>query len=233
VILTSPVRAPNDAAFSRDTFSLKNGGRQEGYQELLVGNGYLPRCTVWRMNEFVVTCWRWVRGVKQKRWMAGMTNIVSVMLLSLAASLASQAASAETLEGVYNTGPSRVEEAAGSSLNIIFHPCTDDIALICATVLETIEPNGPSGETMLPDGSPIVGYVMIKGLEARKPGKYRGGKILAVDESIVKGKMDWYGLRIDDNFDGTLTATGCLGFICPRKMIWTAVEVLSDPNVEP
>jgi len=86
---------------------------------------------------------------------------------------------------------------------------------------------------MLPDGNPIVGYVMVTGLKVKKPGKYRGGKILAVDESMVKGKMDWYGLKIDDNYDGTLTATGCLGYICPRKMTWTAVAAPGGAGVEP
>lgn len=137
--------------------------------------------------------------------------------------LANADAAGEPLNGIYNTGPSLEEGADGASLNIRFHPCVDDPELSCASVVELIEPEGPSGETILPDGSPIVGYTMITELKSKGDGKYRSGKIAALDESMIKGKMIWYGLRIDNPDDGTLIATGCLGFICPRKMIWTAV----------
>ena len=148
-----------------------------------------------------------------------------IRYILLAATLASASyAHAEGLSGVYNTGPSETEGAAGASLNIEFHPCEQDTERYCATVLEIVEPEGPSGNNLLPDGSPVVGYVFVTGLKHKKEGKYRGGNILAVDESIADGKMKWFDVKIDDNFDGTLTATGCLAFICPRKMIWTRVE---------
>ena len=131
---------------------------------------------------------------------------------------------AEGLSGVYNTGPSETDGAAGASLNVEFSPCLQNAERYCATVLEVVEPEGPSGEDLLPDGSPVVGYVFITGLKLKKEGKFRGGKILAVDESIADGKMKWFDVKIDDNFDGTLTTTGCLAFICPRKMTWTRVE---------
>ncbi len=135
----------------------------------------------------------------------------------------------QALRGVFNTGPSLNEAALGSSLDVQFHACADDAAKVCATVIGFHEPNGPSGETTLPDGSLIIGYTIVTGLKAKKHGKYRGGNILAVDESVIEGEMNWYGLRVDNNFDGTLTASGCLGFICPRKMTWT--EVASEATV--
>lgn len=125
--------------------------------------------------------------------------------------------------GVFNTGPSLEKAAEGASLNIRFHPCADDEEKICATVLETVEPNGASGKTVLPNGEPVVGFVFIKDMKSKGEGRYRQGKIAAIDESLIKGEMIWYGIKIDDNFDGTLAATGCLGFICPRKMLWTTV----------
>jgi len=137
---------------------------------------------------------------------------------------ASAVAKAETLTGLYNTGPSQVEEADGASLNIRFHECDYDTALICATVVEVIEPNTPSGQDILPDGEPIIGYVMIKDLKSKGKGKYRGGKIASLDESMVKGKMLWYGLKIDDTYNNELKARGCLGIVCPRTMFWTAVD---------
>jgi len=154
---------------------------------------------------------------------------MSTIFLSLASLLAlSASAHAASLGGVFNTGPSLEEEAAGASLNISFHPCSDDEALYCATVLETIEPAGPSGRTVLPNGEPIIGYVFISGLKPNGEGEFRSGKIAAIDESLIKGKMIWYGLKIDENADGSLTATGCLGFICPRKMLWTKVSLDAD-----
>ena len=125
--------------------------------------------------------------------------------------------------GVFNTGPSLEKAADGASLNIRFHPCTDNVEKICASVLETVEPNGPSGKTVLPNGEPVVGFVFIRDMKSKGEGRYREGKIAAIDESLIKGEMIWYGIKIDDNFDGTLEATGCLGFICPRKMVWTTV----------
>lgn len=128
------------------------------------------------------------------------------------------------LAGVFNTGPSLEEAANGASLNIHFHPCTDDETLVCATVLKTVEPGGPSGKTVLPNGDPVIGFVFIRDLKPRGEGKWRDGKIAAIDESLIKGKMVWYGVKIDDRFDGTLEATGCLAFLCPRRMTWTTVE---------
>lgn len=149
---------------------------------------------------------------------------VAVVLFASAASAASAAAQAADLSGVFNTGPSLEKEANGASLNIAFHPCTDDKALYCASVLETIEPEGPSGKTILPNGDPVIGFEFVRNLKPRGDGEFRDGKIAAIDESLIKGKMIWYGVKIDKNADGSLTATGCLGFICPRKMLWTMVE---------
>lgn len=148
---------------------------------------------------------------------------LAILLAAPAVFAFSAPARSETLSGEFNTGPSLEKEAAGASLNVRFHSCTDDEALICATVLQTVEPGGPSGKNVLPNGDPVVGFVFIRDLKPKGNGEYRGGKIAAIDESLIKGKMIWYGIKIDDNFDGTLAATGCLGFICPRKMVWTSV----------
>lgn len=146
----------------------------------------------------------------------------ALAFLSMMSAVAPAAASGP--QGIFNTGPSLEKEANGASLNIRFHACGEDSDKICATVLETIEPNGPSGKSVLPNGQPVVGFVFIKDLEAKGEGKYRDGKIAAIDESLIKGKMIWYDIKIDENVDGTLAATGCLGFICPRKMRWTTVS---------
>ncbi len=145
------------------------------------------------------------------------------LLAAACAFSAAPAALAGGLSGDYNTGPSLVEEAKGASLNIRFHPCTDDATTVCASVLAMIEPQGPSGRTTLPNGDPVVGAVMIRKLTTKRENEYRGGEILAIDESMKKGKMLWYGLKIDKNSDGALAVTGCLAFICPRKMVWTPV----------
>lgn len=134
------------------------------------------------------------------------------------------ATQAENLQKLYNTGPSTVNEAKDASLNIRFYPCANDGALFCARVVAIIEPNGPSGQDMAPDGKPVIGYEVITGLKSKGKGKYRGGTIVALDESILKGKIIRYGIKIDDMSGGDLHARGCLGFICPRKMIWTVVE---------
>ncbi len=128
------------------------------------------------------------------------------------------------LAGAFNTGPSLEKDAAGASLNIRFHPCADDAAAYCATIVDVIEPAGPSGKTILPNGDPVIGFVFIRDLEPKGAGRFRGGKIAAVDESLIKNKMVWYGVKIDANADGSLAATGCLGVICPRKMRWTPVD---------
>lgn len=153
----------------------------------------------------------------------------AILLATLVGMSISPSVRAEMLAGDFNTGPSLEKEAAGASLNIRFHPCSDDVAMLCATVLRAVEPGGPSGKDHLPNGDPVKGFVFIRDLKTKGDGKYRDGKIAAIDESLIKGKMIWYGLKVDDKGDGTLEATGCLGFICPRKMIWTPVV---DPAMD-
>jgi len=131
-------------------------------------------------------------------------------------------AAAAPLTGI-NTGASDVDGAEGASLNLRFHACDEDPALTCATIVELVNP-APDAKDTMPDGSLVIGFTMITGLKDKGDGKYRGGKINAVDESISEGEMKWYGLKVNNQFDGTLKAKGCLGPICPRTMIWTAVE---------
>lgn len=141
-----------------------------------------------------------------------------------------ESACAAPLDGRFNTGPSLEKEASGGSLNIAFHPCTDEPSRRCASILEMVEPAGPSGLTTLPNGEPVVGFVFIRDLKPKGEGRWRDGKILAVDESLIKGKMIWYGLKIDANADGSLAATGCLGFICPREMTWAKSPAASGDS---
>ena len=140
-------------------------------------------------------------------------------------------ATAAPLTGTYNTGASDVEGTDSASLDIRFHACATDPELTCGTIVRLVNPSPNSSSTM-PDGSPVVGFVMITDLKEKSAGKYRGGKINAVDESISKGKMTWYGLKVDNSFDGTLTAKGCLGPFCPRTMIWKLVDDVEAPTGE-
>ena len=125
---------------------------------------------------------------------------------------------------VYNTGASSLEEAGSSSANIRFAPCPDNIERFCGTVVEIVNPEDPPGPDVMPDGKPVIGYPIIRGLKDKGDGKFRKGKIIAMDESLEKGKIVTYDIKIDDNFDGTLKVKGCLGPICPRTMIWRAVS---------
>ena len=136
-------------------------------------------------------------------------------------------ASATSIEGVFNTGASEVETASGESLDIRFHPCPDDATLTCGTIVDVLNV-APGDDTTMPDGSPVVGFQMISALEYKGEGKYRRGKINAVDESIEKNKMIWYGLKIDHLKDGELKVRGCISFVCGRTMYWKPVSDLSS-----
>ena len=94
-------------------------------------------------------------------------------------------AHAEGLSGVYNTGPSETEGAAGASLNVEFHPCEQDTECYCATVLEIVEPEGPTGEDVLPDGSPVVGYVFVTGLKHKKKAS-SAAEIFSLSTSLLQ-----------------------------------------------
>jgi hypothetical protein len=134
--------------------------------------------------------------------------------------------------GLYNTGRSETDPEETGTLDVELHPCTDNIQSLCGTVRAVKDEKDPAAPQTMPDGSPIVGFVMIKDLEPRDPGQWRGGKINAIDESLDKGKMAWYGLKLDRTSDTVVTLTGCLGFICPRKIVWTRVEGARETAVE-
>ena len=135
---------------------------------------------------------------------------------------------AEPLTGLYNTGFSELEGAGEASLNIRFHACDDDAKLTCATVIEVLKPV-PGAPDIIPDGRPILGLTMITGLKDKGNGKYRGGRVIAVDMSVKEQQMKVFGLKLTNLFDGTLEAKGCLGPICPRTMIWTAIDEEATP----
>lgn len=127
------------------------------------------------------------------------------------------------IDGVWNTGPSGREETAGSSIDIEFAPCAEDHKRFCGTIVKVREVGEASGRDTLPDGSMIVGFEVINGLKSKGDGRYKRGSIMAVDEAMVDGEMNRYGLRVQINDDETITAHGCLGFICPREMTWYKV----------
>ena len=133
------------------------------------------------------------------------------------------ASPARAVDGVYNTGRSDTETDETGTLDVRFGPCAHDAAKVCGTIAAVHEPDGPSGRTHMPDGSPILGFEMIRDLKPEGDGRYRDGRINAVDESLRKGKMIWYGVKIDDLGAEGLKVTGCLGFICPRTMRWSMV----------
>lgn len=130
---------------------------------------------------------------------------------------------ASDVYGLYNTGRSTVDANETGTLDVELHPCANDVALLCGTVRALRDQSDPGAPTTMPDGRPIVGFTMIERLEPRGPGKWRDGRINAVDESLDKGKMVWYGLKLDSRDEASVTLTGCLGFICPRKIVWRRV----------
>lgn len=142
---------------------------------------------------------------------------------ALSAALASTATSAETIEGVFNTGATDVEDGPGGTLDVRFHPCKDDLGRTCGTVQAIHDPDPDQTNELMPDGSPIIDFTMIRDLEPKGDGAFRDGKINAVDESLRKGKMVWYGVKVDLLPSGELQLKGCLGFICPRTMYWSPV----------
>jgi len=145
-------------------------------------------------------------------------------IVALAAFIsAASPASATDVYGLYNTGRSTVDANETGTLDVELHPCTNDAALLCGTVRALRDQADPDAPTIMPDGQPIVGFTLIKGLEPRGPSKWSGGRINAVDESLDKGKMVWYGLKLEASDAASVTLTGCLGFICPRKIVWMRV----------
>lgn len=152
----------------------------------------------------------------------------------LALLIASVATPANAIEGVYNTGQTADEDGAeGETLDIKFHVCDDNADRICATVINV---RNATEALTLPDGRPVIGFTMITGLQEKSAGQFRKGRINAVDESIRKGKMKWYGVKVDERDDGALEVRGCVARICPRTMVWTPVTdgdlIMIDPNVD-
>ena len=143
--------------------------------------------------------------------------------LGFIASFFMGAASASEISGLYNTGESGEVESVDGSLDVRFQPCGSDPERICAVIEAAHEGEGGEGATQMPDGQPIVGFTMIEGLEPRGRGRFRDGKVNAVDESLEKGKMVWYGVKVNRLDSGDLEVTGCLAFICPRTMRWTRI----------
>ncbi|MEM9168274.1 MAG: DUF2147 domain-containing protein [Pseudomonadota bacterium] len=142
---------------------------------------------------------------------------------ALAAFGAPSSAAAAPPPGVYNTGASDAVEDIPSTLDFAFHPCADEADRVCASVVRVVDPEPDQPETM-PDGQPIVGFTFITGLKDKGDGEYRGGRVNAIDESLDKDKMVWYGVKVDLQEDGSLKAKGCLAFICPRTVYWKRVS---------
>ena len=132
-----------------------------------------------------------------------------------------RSASAEIVGKTFNTGESEVDTENANTLNIFFENCDFDESKICGRVMEIVLPDGSilEEDSVMPDGSVLQGSYMITGLVEESEGSYRKGQILAPDETMRDGKMKYYGFRVDENADGTISAAGCVLTICPRKMI--------------
>ncbi len=135
-------------------------------------------------------------------------------------------ASAAPLEGTFNTGQSGADGGADGTLDVKFNPCKENPALVCGTVVRVVNDDPADTKTKMPDGSDLLGFVMVKGLKDKGEGKYRGGKINAVAESLHSGEMAWYGLKVDVLEDGRLEMKGCVGFICPETFFWAPADPL-------
>ena len=144
----------------------------------------------------------------------------------LAILLVPSAASAEIAGKTFNTGESEEVDTVANTLNIFFENCDFDESKICGRVKEIVLPDGSilEEDSVMPDGSVLQGSYMITGLVEESEGSYRKGQILAPDEALRDGKMKYYGFRVDENADGTITAAGCILTICPRKMIWRSAN---------
>jgi hypothetical protein len=158
-----------------------------------------------------------------------------MLVLAAAFALAAAATPAPSVSvyGVYNTGRSEIDAAETGTMDVELHPCTDDLVKLCGTIRVLRDQSDPEAPTVMPDGAPIVGFTMIEGLEPRAPGKWRGGRINAVDESLDEGKMAWYGVKLDAKEENAVTITGCLGFVCPRKIVWRRVDIEPAPEPAP
>ena len=144
----------------------------------------------------------------------------------LAILLAPTVASADIAGKTFNTGESEEVDTVANTLNIFFENCDFDESKICGRVMEIVLPDGSilEEDSVMPDGSVLQGSYMITGLVEESEGSYRKGQILAPDEALRDGKMKYYGFRVDENADGTITAAGCILTICPRKMIWSPTD---------
>ena len=135
-------------------------------------------------------------------------------------------AQADIIGKTFNTGQSEEVESQSNSLNILFEPCDFDTTKICGRVTEIILPDGSvlADDSIMPDGSVLQGSYMIESLIEEAPGQYRKGRVLAPDESLRDEKMKYYGFRVDENDDGTITAAGCILTLCPRKLVWSPIN---------
>ncbi len=152
------------------------------------------------------------------------SSILSVAAIAACICFSASAAAAATLSGVFNTGASDEEGSPAGTLDVSFGPCADDPEKSCGVIVAIRDPDPDAMGDKMPDGSPIIGFAMVKDLEDEGDGEFRDGKINAVDESLSKGKMVWYGVKIDALDDGRLKVRGCLAFICPRTFYWPPAE---------
>lgn len=150
---------------------------------------------------------------------------IAATLIALAMTV--DEARSATLDGVYNTGPSDSDENENATLDVEFGPCADQAERLCGVIVAAHDPDDPDRRDVLPDGSPVIGFAMVRGLKDKGDGEYRGGEINAIDESLKKGEMIWYGVKIDALPGGDLEVRGCLAFICPRTMVWKRISARS------
>ena len=135
-------------------------------------------------------------------------------------------ASADIVGKTFNTGAGGEVESLTNTLDIHFEPCESNSERICGRVANIVLPDGTylTEPSIMPDGTVLQNMYLITDLEAKGGGKYRGGRVFVVDESIRDEKMKYYGFIVDENDDNTITVAGCIGIICPRKLVWTVVN---------
>ena len=103
-------------------------------------------------------------------------------------------------------GDWQTEEGESGGYAIVnIAPCGDNSGDICGVITDIIDNENRSA----------VGTAIIKGMEDRGNGRYRGGQIYAPDQER------WYNSRMNLEDDGSLEVYGCVagGLIC-RGQTW-------------
>ena len=126
-----------------------------------------------------------------------------LMAAAVAALIASPAAAADPILGMYKTQPGDI----GNYAHVEIYECGETI---CGVIRKAFDGSGTSLDT------DTVGKRMIWDMAAKGGGKYSGGKIWAPDrDKVYKSKMELSG--------SSLSVSGCVAVIC-RSQAWTKIK---------